>query len=302
MGRGPASCEGARRRLDRCKQLCKYYQAMHGLAQGEGPRIRFRMITAGEFRAPAGRVGAAGRRGRYRRNGVSGYRRSNGLCGFGGFSCGLRNAIFRAKRQESAVSAVFAAFWWRRENRTGGRGEEAGNGVSVYRRVGVSASEKQPQERERKKSTPHPVPLASQARHELVSLGFLCASRNVVPDRGGEGEELDGNYFYDSEPFHKFCSRTVRPSGSGLFGFWLRFRSVTGRCGHAPSLKRGLPKPCESVSQSGDVPLRGKQCQKPKILAPHGYTISRKAPAGAARVAGDYWMRASLEYCTWASR
>jgi len=65
--------------------------------------------------------------------------------------------------------------------------------------------------------------------------------------------------------------------GSGLFGFWLRFRSVTGRCGHAPSLKRGLPKPCQSVSQSKDVPLRGKQCQKPKTLAPRDYTISGKA-------------------------
>src|SRR5580698_1504013 len=54
------------------------------------------------------------------------------------------------------------------------------------------------------------------------------------------------------EPFQKFCSRLVRPSGSGLFGFWLRFRSVTGHCGHAPSLK---------------------PCQKPKILAPGGYRI-----------------------------
>src|SRR5579871_6437180 len=62
------------------------------------------------------------------------------------------------------------------------------------------------------------------------------------------------------EPFHKFCSHAVHPSGSGLFGFCLRFRSVTGHCGHAPSLK---------------------SCQKPKILAPHGYTISGKAPEWA---------------------
>src|ERR1700684_4395222 len=41
--------------------------------------------------------------------------------------------------------------------------------------------------------------------------------------------------------------------GSGLFGFWLRFGSVTGRCGHAPS-----PKPR----------------QNPKILAPNGHGIS----------------------------
>ena len=70
----------------------------------------------------------------------------------------------------------------------------------------------------------------------------------------------------------KYCSHPVRPSGSGPFGFWLRFRSVwlpkpcesgahikralrakqSGRCGHAPSLKPG---------------------QKPKILAPSGYSI-----------------------------
>jgi len=58
------------------------------------------------------------------------------------------------------------------------------------------------------------------------------------------------------EPIQKFCSHPVRPSGSGLFGFWLRFRSVTGHCGHAPSFK---------------------PCQKPKILAPRSYTISGKA-------------------------
>jgi hypothetical protein len=39
---------------------------------------------------------------------------------------------------------------------------------------------------------------------------------------------------------------------SGLFDFWLRLASVTGRCGHAPS---------------------AKPCQKSKILAPRGYII-----------------------------
>src|SRR5580704_13664659 len=58
------------------------------------------------------------------------------------------------------------------------------------------------------------------------------------------------------ERLKKYCSHPVRPVGSGLFGFWLRFRSVTGRCGHASSLK---------------------PCQKPKILAPRGYRISGKA-------------------------
>jgi hypothetical protein len=58
------------------------------------------------------------------------------------------------------------------------------------------------------------------------------------------------------ERFQKSCSCTVCPLGSGLFGFWLRFRSVTGHSGHAPSLK---------------------PCQKPKILAPHGHRIFENA-------------------------
>src|ERR1700722_18761977 len=32
-------------------------------------------------------------------------------------------------------------------------------------------------------------------------------------------------------------------------------------------LTRGLPKPCNFVSQRNDVPLRGKQCSQPKSLA-----------------------------------
>ena len=60
------------------------------------------------------------------------------------------------------------------------------------------------------------------------------------------------------EQLKKFCSHAVRPLGSGLFGFWLRFRSVTGRCGYAPSFK---------------------PCQKSKILAPRSYRISGKALA-----------------------
>ena len=51
--------------------------------------------------------------------------------------------------------------------------------------------------------------------------------------------------------------------GSGLFGFGLRFGSVTGRCRHAPSPK---PRP------------------KPKILAPRGYSISSNALAGGLLV------------------
>ena len=119
----------------------------------------------------------------------------------------------------------------------------------------------------------------------------------------GHGLAMEGGWqrkatevagFVGLEPLKKFWSHPVRPSGSGLFSFWRRFRSVwlpkpcesgaqsrralrakqSGHCGHAPSLKRGLPKPCQSVSPSKDVPLRGKQCQKPKILAPFGYRIS----------------------------
>ena len=61
------------------------------------------------------------------------------------------------------------------------------------------------------------------------------------------------------ERFQKYCSHAVRPTGSGLFDFWLRFRSVTGHCGHAPSLKSRM------------------RDQKPKILAPHGHTIFENA-------------------------
>ncbi len=37
-------------------------------------------------------------------------------------------------------------------------------------------------------STPHPSPVASQARHEMGALSRETASRNVVPGRGGEPE------------------------------------------------------------------------------------------------------------------
>ena len=47
-------------------------------------------------------------------------------------------------------------------------------------------------------------------------------------------------------------------AGSGSFGFWLRFRSVTGHCGHAPLLSLA---------------------KKPKNLAPTGYRISFIAPS-----------------------
>jgi hypothetical protein len=55
------------------------------------------------------------------------------------------------------------------------------------------------------------------------------------------------------ERFKKNCGRSVgKEKGSGLFGFWRRFASVTGRCGHAPSAK---PR------------------QNPKILAPNGHSF-----------------------------
>jgi hypothetical protein len=59
------------------------------------------------------------------------------------------------------------------------------------------------------------------------------------------------------EHFHKICSdgRLVLRD-SGLFGFWLRFSSVTGFIKPAPSLK---PR------------------QKPKILAAHRYRFSLNA-------------------------
>src|SRR5580692_11307315 len=59
------------------------------------------------------------------------------------------------------------------------------------------------------------------------------------------------------EHFQKYCSHAVLKGwGSGLFGFGLRFGSVTGHEWHAP-----LPKPRPN----------------PKILAPRGYSIFSNA-------------------------
>ena len=128
----------------------------------------------------------------------------------------------------------------------------------------------------------------------LVRFSPVCVEKIIFASCRGEARE------YALERLKKYCSHSVRPLGSGLFGFWLRFRSVwlpkpcesgaqsrralrakqSGRYGHAPSLKRGLPTPCQSVSHIKDVPLRGKECQKPKILAPRGYSIFEKALTG----------------------
>jgi len=55
------------------------------------------------------------------------------------------------------------------------------------------------------------------------------------------------------ERIKKYCGPSVgEEEGGGLFGFWLRFGSVTGLCKPAPS-----PKPR----------------QNPKILAPNGHII-----------------------------
>src|SRR6202050_5965047 len=64
------------------------------------------------------------------------------------------------------------------------------------------------------------------------------------------------------ERLKKYCGRLEMKRGSGLFGFWLRFGSVTGHCGHAPA-----PKPR----------------QNPKILAPNGHSISLTALKAAFR-------------------
>jgi hypothetical protein len=45
------------------------------------------------------------------------------------------------------------------------------------------------------------------------------------------------------EHFHKYRSHSVWDAAGGSFGLWLRFRLVTGRCGHAPLLNsRQNPK------------------------------------------------------------
>ena len=68
-----------------------------------------------------------------------------------------------------------------------------------------------------------------------------------------------GTHLVCLEHLKKFCSRLRTLRESGLFEFWLRFGSVAGRTGHAPS-----PKPR----------------QNSKILAANGYRISLNALAG----------------------
>ena len=103
--------------------------------------------------------------------------------------------------------------------------------------------------------TQHRVPRSGQ----LVGK-FHCRSLNphaLNHPYGGPNPATPQRYEPELEHFHKCCSDAVgAKGGSGLFGFWLRFGSVTGPLGHASS-----PKPR----------------QKPKILAPHRYIISVNA-------------------------
>ena len=74
-----------------------------------------------------------------------------------------------------------------------------------------------------------------------------------VQSRCFAGRELGRRGTDTQERLKKFCGRLAGGGRGGLFEFWLRFDSVAGHCGHAPS-----PKPR----------------QNPKILAPNGYRIS----------------------------
>jgi len=47
------------------------------------------------------------------------------------------------------------------------------------------------------------------------------------------------------ERLKKYCSRANTREESGLFKFWLRFGSVAGHCGHAPS-----PKPRQNLQKN----------------------------------------------------
>jgi len=56
-----------------------------------------------------------------------------------------------------------------------------------------------------------------------------------------------GDFFLErSQKYQGRAEKNYQPGGrneSDPFGLWLRFNSVTGRCGHAPSLKpRQSPK------------------------------------------------------------
>ena len=258
---------------------------MRGLAQGEGSGIRFRMITAGEFHVPTKGAGGAAA-AVYRRVGVSNYRCIERFL-----------AVFRAVSKGD--------FWGKTTRKCGfrrffGGGTKKPNELAreTNRRVGVSAWKSNPRNvRKGKIKPPLPSPMASQGRHESVAQYETCGclpkahesgaqmrrslrelwSRNVVLDRGAEGEELDGNYFYDSEPFHKFCSRTVRPFGQrNPFGFWLRFHPVCEGTAAMPA--PASPKAPSSLRTA---------------------TISGKAPEGRRlpEVIG-----CGRPWCTWASR
>lgn len=90
---------------------------------------------------------------------------------------------------------------------------------------------------------------------EILNDDFRFANEQMemVRKGGREPDEAD----LELEHFHKSCSNASKdPMDSGLFGFWLRFGSVTGFFKPAPS-----PKPR----------------QKPKILAAHRYIFSVNA-------------------------
>jgi len=54
--------------------------------------------------------------------------------------------------------------------------------------------------------------------------------------------------------------------GSGSFGFWLRFRSVTGRCGHAPSLSLAKTPKFLAAGQLQYFFKRSKVCRVTVIV------------------------------------
>src|SRR6185437_15012609 len=87
----------------------------------------------------------------------------------------------------------------------------------------------------------------------------------VLPQADWVLETLSRKLARGLEHFQKYCSHSVcKEGGGGLFGFWLRFGSVTGFLKPAPS-----PKPR----------------QNPKILAPNGYSIFSNALAENATCA-----------------
>ena len=207
---------------------------MHDLAQGEGPGIRFRMITAGEFRTPARRAGAAAAKGRQNAGNSVEFRKTSKIfarvcaarCGY------VRVCADSWKTRPSAKSATVDKLGARGTSIQGGDGESDGkSGRSALVRIRPRSS------------------------------AFLWGGDMLPPSSKALWRtRMHGHHTLPS---------------SGPFAFYRHLSAFT-------AFPRGL--------------------RKFKVQSSKLAEIIFTTTARAATVAGGYWMRGSLEYCTCASR